>query len=392
MSDVTPVSSLRDHGSTSSFARVADACLSRWHAHLAEPDTDDPTGVDLRDADALNLEIMLLALATIAERARDQLPVHLRLPVTRRGRDRLRRWRFQETCEAAAGSSLRRLVAPADRHWFNEGSANGNGASVDSELARFALELERHCLLALASYRLGEPGALTRMIRCEWSRWRHPLVLQLLNDHAHGFGPDVARVLVHELLANAIQHPDASLAVVGASLEDPAGSNPVLLIGLWDDGKSLIETLGEHAARGLRARPAAEVADVFYVRADGWTARQERIPADWDPCDATDEAELLIASLLPGISRKPHVDTVAVDRPEPVEWEQHVGFGLHALYRYTVDVFRGALSIRTGSYLLELAAATEDRGEKAYDVYVRHCTDSPPLLGTIVTLHLPLTH
>lgn len=191
---------------------------------------------------------------------------------------------------------------------------------------------------------------------------------------------------MHELLANTIQHPNASVAVLGTSVECTAGSSPLLALALWDDGTGIIETLSEFAQSGLRLSDPG-VSDTFALDTEGWEPSERFISAGWDPGEQPQDGELLVASILPGISRKPYAEVIAVDRPEPVGWEGRHGFGLHALYRSAIDAFGGEVQIRTGAYLMQLSAGPEDGPD--YHLAVSLC--DVHFLGNLISLRLPLT-
>jgi hypothetical protein len=335
---------------------------------------------------------LMLALVRTAGAARRGEPWELRLPHAPEQLSLLRRWDFQAAVESAALVPLRDLVSAQDRSYFggDRGHADRSPVSTTTapNLADLVSQLEREHFFGFWTYPMIRHGALAHMIRHEWLRWRDSLMLQVLDSHAFGPSRDVARVLVHELLANSIQHPDASVSVFSTAIE-LSSEQPALMIALWDDGNGIIETLREYSAHGLRAG-FWDIDDTFALRCEGWTSAVEVVSASWEPPPDAHEAELLAASILPGISRKPHVDVIQVDRPEPVEWESRVGFGLHAMYRSAVDAFRGDVEIRTGEYSLRLRAS-ENTSLAHYELTVSRVADEPPLLGNLIWLRLPLT-
>jgi len=371
--------------------RGPEQWTSRW---LSAPDKTGKVDVDLRDGAARSVHSLLLAIAVAAERCREDAPVQLRLPGDAVELDRLRRWDFQSVCELATGRSLLGLVGVPDRALFGEVSEPLPPVAVAAGLADFRSELERDSFFGLTAYVLDEPGALTRMIRSEWERWRHPLVARLLRAHPPEVAGDVARVLVHELLANVIQHPRATIAVIGSSVDAGPDGNDRLVISVWDDGASVIDTLAAVPVDQLRAPGpkgrTAEITDGFHVDARGWKPAEAVVSAGWTPPDPPEPGDLLLAALLPGISRK-HIndDYPAVDRPEPVAWEAHTGFGLHALYRCSVNAFGGSVSVRTADHWLRLRGPTDAEGGAArYRAEIDRLDHE--LFGNLISVELPL--
>ncbi|MBE2319078.1 hypothetical protein DVA67_024095 [Solirubrobacter sp. CPCC 204708] len=367
----------------------AEQWTSQWYRALQSAEVN--AGVDLRAEAGQSVFSLLLAISVAAHRGRDGLPVELRLPREPAGLDQLRRWNFQSVCELATGRSLRRLVAPVDHALFGTPAPERPAAKVASGVSAFIDELERDAFFGLTAYRLYERGALTRMIRSEWERWRHPLVARLVRPVTADIARDVARVLVHELLANVIQHPDATMAVVGTSVDSSPAGELRLVIAVWDDGDSVVDTLSKIPVDQLRATDAddwaADITDEFIVDARGWTPAATYIPANWVPPAGAQGGDLLLSALLPGISRK-HVsdDFPQVDRPEPVAWESRRGFGLHALYRSAINAFGGTVSVRTSDFWLRLSA-----GEKAFQYRADIDRVDEPLFGNLVSVELPLT-
>lgn len=369
-----------------------------WSDAVRDFETDRATEeIDLGDPAVRSAQGLLLAVALMAGPARTDASAPLRLPHSNVDLEQLRRWHFQPVCERAAGRSLRRLVSAPDRARFGVPSTEPETAPAGEfgEFGEFRFELERDGFFGLVDYDLQPPGAFTRLIRSEWERWRHPLVARLLRVHPPEVIGDVARVLVHELLANAIQHPYASRVVVGSSVDD-GPNGPHLSIAVWDDGRSVIHTLARVAPEALRASEtpdwAAEITDGFDIVARGWEPESMFFSADWTPSAGhkPQPGELLLAALLPGVSRKHSEDDYAtVDRPETVPWELRTGFGLHALYRCAIDAFGGALCIRTGDHWLRLTAA-----ERAEDGASRYRAEidllDRELVGNFVSLELPL--
>lgn len=368
--------------------------IPRSRADAWLKDTWNPDGsIDLAGVAPVCVEVALLALARMSERARDRVPVRMRFPAQHTERERLRRWSFQQACEASAGTSFLRLVDREDRRYFGEARIDAplEVWSDPNDVDAFVSRLEQDGFFGLTTYSLTVRGALTRMIRHEWARWRHVLILELLEAHSRGPGPDVARVLVHELLANAIQHPEASMVVLGASVEGLDSADPQLVVAVWDDGDSIVKTLRDCVGAGVRATETT-VNDEFRIRTSGWSPSKSTLPASWAPDADSHDGELLLASLLPGISRKPQAPGFpVVDRPEVVDWENKTGFGLHALYRSAIDAFGGDVHIWSDSYSLHLSGAPAPTTTFAYDVDVQLLADVPPLMGNLIAIRLPIT-
>ncbi len=347
--------------------------------------------VTLGHTSPLAIEEALLAMSCVSRRARARSDITLRLPQAEDDRETLRRWGFQSAIEGAAGPLLLKLVAPDDQEHFGEPRRPFDCEPLDAGLEALVSRLGADGFFGLTLYELTARGALSRMIRREWHRWRNLVMLELLDSHASGPSKDIARVIVHELLANAIQHPDARTATVATSVESSQeGGNPELVVAIWDDGRSIVETLREFVDKGLRTPDQSNEDDRFALHADGWSTSMSEVLSNWAPAGPVHDGELLLASLFPGISRKAHaLGFPHVDRPEPVEWEGRTGFGLYALYKSAIDDFNGSLAIWSNRYVLQLSRSKLD-ANREYSVVVSRLRGSP-LQGNLISVRLPLS-
>jgi hypothetical protein len=359
-----------------------------------QPQLDNRTEelcVDLQGAQRLDAGALLLCAAIIGTRARADLGVVLRLPREHEGRDFLRTWNFQTAVETSASVSLRQLTHPDDRHLFGEDQVHYVPQAIFSgvdPLDGIVGRLEGQRFFASSTYRLGTSALITRMIQGEWSRWRRHLFLEGLGPHLRGPRHDVARVVIQELLANAAQHPNPTVATVASTVTPGADDARELAIALWDDGTSIVDTLRRCLTgdRGLRAM-AAPVQETFALETIGWESAHGELDSSYDPEPSAADGELLAASLMAGISRKPWDDVADVERPEPGDWEDHVGYGLYALYRSVINDFAGELHLRTHGLHLRLGAS-DRRGH--YLMCVEKYADRPDFAGNMITVRLPI--
>ncbi|MEN3281479.1 MAG: hypothetical protein V7607_2619 [Solirubrobacteraceae bacterium] len=350
----------------------------------------DELTVDLRNALSLDASTLLLCAAVIATRARCGLGVVLRLPAEPAGRDFLRAWAFQAAVETAADVSLRRLVYPADRKHFGADPEPAPEPKIRVGVEGIVQRLEQERFFAAATYHLGANANVTDMIHREWSRWRKHLFVDGLGPHLRGPRQDVARVVIQELLANAAQHPDARIATVTATVSADTAGDRYLVIAMWDDGTSIIKTLRSCLDDGQPIRAmGAPAHEHFDLEPVGWPTERTFLDSSMEP-DAFDaDGELLVASLIAGISRKPSQPGVPeVKRPEPSDWEAHVGYGLYALYRSVINDFGGELHVRTQGHHLRLRA---EQGDDHYVARVEKYADEPEFAGNLITALLPIS-
>src|ERR1051326_7337214 len=110
---------------------------------------------------------------------------------------------------------FRKLVSPAYLRSFGEalppirvrGEARGPRASVLAHLVE-----RQH--FGLSSYRSSGTLGLAQMVDHEPARWRGYAITRLLEKVLLGPVSDVARVLVQELVTNAMEHPRSAVAML----------------------------------------------------------------------------------------------------------------------------------------------------------------------------------
>ncbi|MFS8086091.1 MAG: hypothetical protein ACMG6H_10710, partial [Acidobacteriota bacterium] len=80
--------------------------------------------------------------------------------------------------------------------------------------------------------------------------------------------------------------------------------------------------------------------------------------------------------------------------PELINWVQQQGMGLYALTRTALDLYQGAITIRTGHLLLTITVA-QDRIRKKFAVryrcaITRYPARLPAFQGNLLVIELPI--
>lgn len=354
----------------------------------------DPNVVDL--AAAIDFDVVgLLYLLSLAASCRDTgRKIILRLPHDPHARQILRRMRFTAALEMVMRTPFRLLVDPADLDYFGEDPPPETSSSVDSsggDTARasvLAYLVEQHHF-GFSARRIGGEQSLIRMLDDEVGHWRSYAMVQLLRSAVYGQAVDVSRVVVQELVANVVEHPSPSMAVMASQLVLSATSerdvSPALTVAVWDDGTSIISTLRNCLQRTGNVRAwSPDSPDEFVVRRSD-SSTHAVYYSDWTPNPSATDAELLLASLLPGVTRKA-ADRWPATTAAPVR-RMDYGYGLFALYKAAVDHFRGSVELRCEQTTLML---TRPDASGPYQVDLRNREDLEPLTGTIVRVRLPV--
>jgi hypothetical protein len=346
--------------------------------------------LDLQKAKFIDPIALLALFAAIVERVNRDLETELLLPESKRMRDYLRAWNFDEAIKQATGREFHTFVSDEDRRYFGEEPEYYLKADANSLEDYLAAQR----FFGLMARRITSAPDHARLVEQEWSRWRSPLIIQVLNRHLSGPSRDVARVVIYELLTNAVQHPGANSVTVVSSVygKTVAGSRDdrSFAVGVWDDGEGIVETLRSALALGsIRAGDSSSI-DEFTVKAIDWRPRQGSYHSDWTPAsDAADE-ELLLASLFQGISQKPvRADIEPISMPGEDDPSQRIGDGLHALYRCVIDQFGGSIAVRSGSHFMNVKSAAAKKSG-SYAVKLTRYPEWPPFAGNMITVRIPL--
>jgi hypothetical protein len=364
----------------------------------SEPAWTRPLCIDLSATRWLDVPALMHLLAVIAGRHRDALETRLRLPRLRRVRDFLRAWEFPTAVGDVSGLQFRRLVTEDGLRYFGEPQRYYLGTPTGLPTVDVYRRLLRERFFGFVVRRFDADEASTALMELEWNRWRSPLVLRVLNRHLRSAGSEaareIARVVIYELLANAVQHPGAtrialSSKVDGIDLEDGSSATRLFTVVIWDDGTSIVETLRSCLIAGepIRIGTATRIDDVFAVKPVGWTPSSDEYNVDWTPDRHASDEELLLASVFPGITQKAGRTIPSVPLPYGPRRSQ-VGYGLHSLYRSVIDTFGGSLAVRTGQTFMNLKRSPAP-GTVRYRAKIERLPGRP-FLGNMMTIRLPV--
>jgi hypothetical protein len=356
--------------------------------------TDDLT-FDLADVRWIDIAALVYLTALLIQRGDDGLTTQIVLPRSQRVRDFLRAWKFQECLRRVAGIRLGQLVDRESRGYFGERQRFYTGAqptgNPSTDLYR---DLLSDRFFGLVTHGGSGADLHPQVVEEQWSKWRIPQILTVLDTNLGGHAEDISRVLVYELLANAIQHPDASRLILTAKGDgfDPEERRKAqhFTLLVWDDGIGIVETLRRCLDAGTSIRVAGPDTDhSFAIKAVDWTPSREVYRTDFTPQPDDIDEELLLASIFSGISQKGATQTATIPSPGSSP-STEIGRGLSALYSCAVDSFNGSLAVRTGSYFMNVKA-NPLRRRKGAPQYRAKVVRVPgvPFPGNMLSVRLP---
>ncbi|MGH4030216.1 hypothetical protein ACQB60_14895 [Actinomycetota bacterium Odt1-20B] len=360
--------SLRVSGLVSTWE--VDTALVDMAPFLLKADT---VVVDLARAEAFEVIALQQLLSAVAARRSRGLETRFRLPAGPMARHQLRLWGFPAAVAAVTRIPFRLLVGPEDHAYFGEEPPAGspwNGAPSPRSSVHAYLTAQR--CFGLRAYELRDAADRQRMLDSEVAHWGGHALTRLLDSVVRGPARDLLRVLVQELVAGAVQRSLARTAVIGAELTLPrtAGDVGRLTLSEWDDG-------GLEMERKER-RTGPRGTDSFLVHREGRTPALETYDARRKPWSDTDDAELLLASV---IASNPG------DRDGTGGGEG--SHRMYTLYKCAIDSFEGSLRIDSGQHRLRIEAAPDD-GAHRYRVDLRSGDRLPDLQGSLLAMQLPV--
>lgn len=232
-------------------------------------------------------------------------------------------------------------------------------------------------------------------------------------------GDILANSIIIEFLTNAANHSDSNHFVLGSFYDytnhNSTSKKKYFTIFLWDNGNSVIKTLSETISKGGKIRSENSYKIAKKLRLYPWFRIVRKYLAsannmddymfyDYLPNKESTSEEILLASFLPGITRKPD------SKSSP--YDSGGGLGLTSALQKVVDYLKGTIYVRTEDFLLEIKPARTGGGEehndmlyykrklvnksKEVDFYCKaeikyiESKNSSPFLGNMITLKIPI--
>ncbi|OLF09876.1 hypothetical protein [Actinophytocola xanthii] len=348
---------------------------------ISDRDWQGPIDLDLSGASSVDITALQYILALLNERGRKQLATAFSVPKAEKVRDCVGAWGFPTAASIVFKSSIRTLLWRGDRPFISERRRlyGKEGAQARRSTNAYARLVETR-FFRFGAHVFNTDPQIDSIIEAEWSRWRSPLVMGFLESCLQDRGPEIARVVIYELLVSALRRPRADLVSIIPFADDPdvvRTGEGHLSISVWDNGKTMIEPLRVALDAGAANQPSVPAGDRFHVESSGWTPSVKRYVGGWKPRgDATDE-ELLLCSLFP---------------VQPQVGERQ-GYGLRALYRCVIDLFGGSLEVRTGNQLMNLRGWSRGRRRTSRAYQAEICRiGGRQFNGNMITVRIPVSH
>ena len=358
--------------------------LARTPTFLSRPGL---AHVDLADATSFDLTGLIVLLAAVSDRVSAAARTKFRLPTSDLARHVLRMWGFPAAASVITQAPFRALVEKSDLEYFGE---------IWPRMTSSFETSPTHYLMAqkpfgLSAYRINDAHGVLQIMDDEIEHWRSYAVTKLLERFLSGKTvDDISRVIIQELISNILEHPGASVEIIAALLDnrqDLTSTTPRLIITLWDDGASIIDTLracirSETQEQSLRP----DSREIFKIQEGSWTNGRLTYSSDWLPDSDAADPEILLSSLYIGI--RPlrlgqRFFGVFADGPTLADGPE----GLLPLYRTVLHHFGGNLEIKSKASTVNLTANSK---QSHYKVKLTVDDQLSPISGNLVTVKLPV--
>jgi hypothetical protein len=346
--------------------------------------------VDLTDAVQFDVVALLHLLATVARRREAGQQTKFRLPDDALARHVLRLWQFPRAVSVVTLAPFRLLVDTDDWVYFGERwpTPRVEVADVSPSASVLAYLIERQ-YFGLSPYGIKSGRRLDRIVESEVNHWGSYALSNLLAKVLDGPATDIARVVVQELVTNAMEYTSARLAVVASHLDlfRHAGSDAPagLTVAVWDDGPSIVEALRSHLASGQSLHPeTAQPTDEIAFELIGGTASNAKYTPRWTPEATSSDSDLLLAHVISALTRR------ASEASDPRVGEYvpgNAGYSFSALIRSAVDTFQGSVEIRAKGSAVRI---DRQHTSGAYRLHV--ATGLARLTGDMMTVRLPASN
>lgn len=358
---------------------------------------------DLEDVTYIESTTLVLLVALILKFEGEGRRLIFNFPSAKPVRDFLRTWRFPDAvAKVSLGKSLRRLTTAKTHSYWGENEVASYGREFvashpESRNRRFSDEGSAKCwplqIFDRNTQQFGDDLAIS-----ESKYWSGPFMQQVLGGLLHAAPEHVPKDIVFEAMANAVRHPGASQIFTASHLHSKLDGRPAhFSMSWWDDGKGIVETLRKPLVAGATIRsmvPAKGVSfDLRVFDEHDVLLDSKLISENIELSSMTSDAFLLLAAVLPGVTRDPSVEAAVIctdsDTPMIPGRGNQPGMGLHYLMTAAIDLYGGSVSFRTKNLFLNIKALKK-RSIGKYKAKVIVYSESQSIPGNMITVRLPI--
>jgi hypothetical protein len=378
--------------------------------------------VDFTPASFIEIDVLLYALALIADRKDPSLHTSIALPTnphSNRVLHFLRGWLFPEAVEAVTGRQFSAILEPKSKAlYLSHVSKWPEPLYIGGYVREDTGRILSNNYFGIQSFPLAGDNYDEDTMAEHSNSWEMDRIKRvLINVLGRDVAGLVASTVVFESLLNALRHSSAKMIQTTSQLCPPSAADtggerfdaPYLRYCCWDDGDAMTKTLSRAISSGKPIRACIsdrlhKTFSVSWLHDREWDSKV--MLSDVDPTESSTDIELLVATFFPGVTcdvtgaglqiSKTLAENLAraasltgldlCAHPELLG----PGMGLYLLLNTAVDVSCGSIIIRTGDLVARLSAPSAERSQKGedYEVTVWRTPPSvPPLRGNLITVN-----
>ena len=407
---------------------------------FSEDSFHQPVTVDMSEVVFIEIATMVYLCQFILKRTRQRLHTKLILPRSNSVMVILHTWRFFEVIEELTKEPISNFVE-GDGGEFRKLKVEIEGKSFYKDINsdyfnkyysdKGMQSLVKKGFFSLVAIPFGTAKEKRFALKNQRLQWKSDQLISavlernlLRNDHV---GNLFANTIIYECLTNAARHPKSDSLLMGSFFDFKKRSrqeekNYHFTIVLWDNGRSIIDTLRDTIDKGENIRSEASfslaqkngLTSAFWIKRDfASKSSANYLSYDWVPTKESENEDLLVSSFFPGISRDPMrkhhlfenqdgtVDAKEVGDDE-LEEKYGPGLGLTFLLDTAVKDLGGEIAVRTKDLFLNVKNARKnimDEYKKASQKSVdsiyqaklfRHQNSDNAFVGNMITIRIPL--
>ena len=371
---------------------------------------ESPIALDLRGAHYIDQESLLYICGLLSARTRAGRETFLQLPEVPRLQDFLYAWKFPETVQLSTKYPVERFLFDQQDKYFADRESRYR-RYLNTPSGREALLPES--FFAITPLSVGNDPVTEAE---HWQRkWQDRQVQAILSSLLGADGERVASHIMYEMALNAVGHPNASVAFTSSQLLGRQRPSEVLssiqngahhlqlIMTIWDDGRSILQTL-EDALRetGRITSPAFGTSRktfdlrVLDHRGEQYSSR-EVVESNDDGILLRGPIHLLLSAFFVGVTREPDrtsqfsIPTSKTDAKEhPLDTANFAsGLGLYLLTRSVIETYGGSITYVSGHYRLEIRGSRERDVDYSARMTVLRSTDAD-IAGNLLITRLNL--
>ena len=419
---------------------VIGAVEQQFNANLPDGLFQSPIVVDMSDVSFIEIATMVYLCQFIHKRIKNGLRTKLVLPGSTDVLMTLHTWRFFEVVEELTRKPITDFV-DGDAARFKNIKVEIGGKAFYKDIStdyfdKFYADKGIQNLVRKGFFSLVfipfETGKEKRFaLRSQRLQWTSDQLISavlernLLQDVE--VGSLFANTIIYECLTNAARHPRSDSLIIGSFFDFKRRSkqdkkNYHFTIVLWDNGRSIVDTLRDAIKEGgdirstpsfLLAQKSGLTSSFIMNRKFASNSTSNFLNYDYVPTAETADEDLLVSSFFPGISRDPsrkhrlfenRDGTVEPREPGDDQLEEKYGPGLGLTFLLDAAVKRlgGEIAIRTKSLIVNIKAAPKgllghyrNMGIKDVDsIYkvkiAEHTGPDNEFVGNMITIRIPL--